>query len=142
MVASFHMSRLIDIESQRQLPIPLQSRAFIGARERLAVIALASSRCTTFHLLLLSLADASNEELLLTRRIFFAWKRGVTRSFIWMAAHFLLLPTWLQAWSLSGILALAHSMACFLAIMHPALQLPAAYASATNVTQPALLILE
>lgn len=92
--------------------------------------------------MLLRLAVASDEDLALAWLLFFAGEGSVAHVLVWMPTHFLGLATLLLAGLAIRIFALPRSMTRFAAEVRTTPQFVATHVAATDILQPALLILE
>jgi hypothetical protein len=92
--------------------------------------------------LLLSLTLTGDEHLACARLVLLAGVRSVTRRLIRVATSLLLLSARLLTRLTIGILALARAMAGLSAEMIPTSKFLSANLAATNINQPALLILD
>lgn len=142
MVTTFNMCFLINVERECQLTVPLQSGALFVARQRLCEVTLTCLRCVASHLLLLSLALTSDEDLVGAGLVFFASSRSVTDGFVWVLANLFGLSAGLLARSTSSIFTLAVAMTRFSAEVRATLELSATDLSTADVLQPTLLVLE
>lgn len=142
MISTINMSTLIDVESHGQSTVPLESRTLLCAWKRFDSVAFGSARCSALDFLLLSLAFAGDKDLAVAWLGLLASEWSVTRCLIWMTADLLLFATRLVTSLASSIFALALSMALLATEMHSALQLLSTDIATTDITKPALLILE
>lgn len=143
MITAVHVGGLVDVQSECKFPVPLQACAFVIAGQGLSIVSFTVLRSAAFHLLLLSLAVASNEYLALAWFVLLAWEWGVASIFdVRMTTNFLLLPTRLLARLAMSIFTLSRCMARLQAIMRATLELLPTYFSAANIRKPTLLILQ
>jgi hypothetical protein len=142
MITTFNMCFLIDVERECQLAVALQSGTLFVARQRLCKVALTGLGCVASHLLLLSLAFTSDEDLVGASFILFASSRSVTDSFVWVITSLFRLAAGLLARSTSSILTLAITVTRLGTEMRATLELSATDLSTADVFQPALLVLE
>lgn len=142
MVSSIHMRLLVNVESKCKLSVSLKPCAFLIARQCFAIVAFASLGSSALHLLLLSLASTSDEDLTGTRLFFLAGIWSMAGSLIGMAANLLLLAARLRALDTMSILALSRTMARLAAEMGAAAEFLPANITTADISQPAGLVLQ
>lgn len=136
------MCFLVNVERKCELTVTLEPGAFFVARQRFGEVALARLGCKTSHLLLLSLALTSNEDLMSASLFFLASSGSVANGLIRVATSLLGLTTRLLARSTASIFAVTFTMAGLGTEVRATLELPATDLTTADVFQPALLVLE
>lgn len=136
------MRGLIDIQSDRQSPVALESGALLVAGQRLERIAFACGRSAALDFLLLSLAFTRDEYLVTARLALLAGEWSVARRLIRVTAYLLLFATWLRTCLAAGIFTLTFAMTLLTAEVYTALEFLATHRTTADVAEPALLIFE
>jgi hypothetical protein len=142
MVTAFNMCFLINIERKCQSTVALQSGTLFVARQRLGEITLAGLRGIASHLLLLSLAFASDEDFVGASFVLLASSRSVADGLVWVIASLFGLTAGLLTRSTPSIFTLAFSVTRLGAEVRAALEFSATDLSTAHVFEPALLVLE
>ena len=142
MITAFDVCFLVNVERKCELTVTLEPGAFFVTRQRFGEVALARLGCKTSHLLLLSLALTSNEDLMSASLFFLASSGSVANGLIRVATSLLGLTTRLLARSTASIFAVAFTMAGLGTEVRATLELPATDLTTADVFQPALLVLE
>jgi hypothetical protein len=142
MVTAFNMCFLINIERKCQSTVALQSGTLFVARQRLGEITLAGLRGIASHLLLLSLAFASDENFVGASFVLLASSRSVADGLVWVITSLFGLAAGLLTRSTPSIFTLAFSVTRLGAEVRAAFELSATDLSTAHVLEPALLVLE
>jgi hypothetical protein len=110
MITAFNMCFLINIERECQSTVALQSGTLFVARQRLGEITLAGLRGIASHLLLLSLAFASDENFVGASFVLLASSRSVADGLVWVITSLFGLAAGLLTRSTPSIFTLAFSV--------------------------------
>ncbi len=131
----------IDIERNGEFAIPFKTCTLIVTFERLLAIAIAGLRSVAFQFLLQMLAIASNEQLVRTWFLLFAWIRGVALLFARVTTRLFRFAACLLA-GFAFVLAVPGLMALLAAGVGAAFQFSTTDLATVNFGKPALLVFE